>query len=836
MTKMSDTPAAQTNGSRKQAHGSPVSVSDTNTGLLLVWFLLVTSVAIGVAVELILLHVEVHTHPSVTSFCSITKHVSCLNVAESRYAVFLGVPNAVWAVGGLLVFLIFGFRALFSERNRGLGILAVGSYLAVLASAILAFTSVFLIRSFCILCTTLAGLNIFLAILASLAIRRSGKSFGALFLSDLTFLFKRPAGIAMVGLAVITTVGLMVYYPAYWNGPVHAGPGNLDHGFDAQGHPWIGAKHPLLTIDEYTDFDCPFCRIAHAMIRKVIQLKPTTIRLVHYDFPLDQACNPEVDRPYHMRSCELARAARCAGKQGKYWYMADMIFARLPRNGGPNLDALVRKLHLDPDRFSRCMKSAPIRKVVSDDVSDANHRDIQGTPTFYLNGQQMHGFPTAGKILRRLAKEEKLHPRSATDAGASSAVSNQAARPSLVRLGLSLKNCVESVNPHCASVLVDPIASLRMEAMRRLARATGVWTANEPGWPNRPAEPIGHAVQAVRATLDKLPHLTTDRMDLQERVAMALILKHAGPPKGCQPTWTKALPMAKLFRWTSWPKEAKALARMLTEPYDQVSTLIMPCNGWTWRTTAFHQHENDQWVLAELTPDTIGEHWWRYETLPSPSPFDAPKASAAKPARPARHGPGASALRAPRTNKVPLRPATCRTAEALTKWLLERLAAGDTDAVAARTDSRTFTILSTASSLRTAPAQKTPTKPGETPTIANWTQRLDDALHHWAQIRPRAEVALWRHLLALTKSRSTPWTACRIKVVGVNELAQTTGDYREAGGILAETARALPLQLRGLVTAAIVCPGGRQVYLTVTRNRTGPTCWHLARIALLEAP
>jgi len=834
MTKKSDDPAAQTKGSRKQTHGSQASNSDTD--LLLVWFVLVTSVAIGVAIELIRLHVAVHTHPSVTSFCSITKHVSCLNVAESRYAIFLGVPNAVWAVGGLLVLLVFGFRGLFSKQGRGLGILATGTYLAVLASAILAFTSVFLIRSFCILCTTLAGLNIILAVLASLAVRRFGRGFGALFRSDLTFLFKRPAGLTMVGLAAITTVALMVYYPAYWKGPVHAGPGILNHGFDAQKHAWIGAKQPLLTIDEYTDFQCPFCRITHAMIRKVIQLKPTEIRLVHHDFPLDQACNPQVDRPYHLRSCELSRAALCAGKQGKYWYMADMIFARLPRNGGPNLDALVRKLHLDPDRFSRCMKSAAIRKLVSDDVADGNRRDIQGTPTFYLNGQEMRGFPTAGRILRKLADAKKAHPGVATGAGGSSAVSSQSARPSLVRLGLSLKTCVESVNPHCASILVDPIASLRMEAIRRLARAAGVWTPDTRQWPMGAKEPVGHAAQWVRATLDKMPHLVTKRMDLLERVAMALILNHGGPPKGCQPTWSRALPMQQLFKWTSWPKESKALARMLTEPYDQWSILTMACNGWTWHTTAFHHRENDQWVLAELTPDTIGEHWWRYETLPSPSPFGAQSSSSSKPPRPSRPGAQASARTEPRTNKAAGRPATCRTAAAVTRWLLERFGARDTDAIAQQTDSRLFTILSTASSLRTAPAPSTPLKPGDRPTRATWTQRLDDALHHWPQVRPQAEMALWRHLLAVTQSNATNWKACRIKMIGVNELMQTSKDYRAAGGILAKTSTNLTHQLRGLVTAEIVCPDNKQVYLTVTRDRAGPACWHLAGLVLLESP
>jgi protein-disulfide isomerase len=277
----------------------------------------------------------------------------------------------------------------------GTGVLFMGTWVAVGSGLILSYLSTFIIKSLCLLCAGLEVSNIVLAILMLLYIRRARLSPLEPLLKDFRFAgghLKIAAPVVAVFFA--TSAGLLAAYPSYWEILEPHGPGDLPHGFTDEGHPWIGAEKPKATIMEFTDFQCPFCQNAHAYARRMVEKYPHKVRLIHRDFPLDHHCNPEVTKPYHLRACQLSKAARCAGEQKKYWEMADLIFSRRDRQGGPDPYALAFRLDLDKDAFSKCMRSKKVHEALMRDINKANRLGLQGTPTYFINGNLLRSWPT----------------------------------------------------------------------------------------------------------------------------------------------------------------------------------------------------------------------------------------------------------------------------------------------------------------------------------------------------------------------------------------------------------------------------------------------------------
>jgi protein-disulfide isomerase/uncharacterized membrane protein len=364
---------------------------------------------LGSAVELTRIHVDVHTDPKATSFCSIARAVNCLNVAESPYSIFLGVPVSVWAIIGELALLLAAVTALATKKKIGSGVLFWGASIGVAVGAWLSYVSAFRIGSLCILCSVLEAANIVILVMATLHFKARSTSPDRLLLADMGFAVSRwrltfPAFV----LGVAGLIALIALYPPYWKTLEPHGPGGLPHGVTGEGHAWIGATRPEVVIEEFTDFQCPFCRTAHARVRALVAAYPTSVRLVHRDFPLDHHCNPSVETPYHRAACDLALAARCAGRQRRFWEMADLIFERGKREGGPNPEALAFRLGLDRGRFETCMKSDDTRRMLRRDIEEGLSRHLEGTPAYFIDGQRISGWPTAKQIESRLDRTGRM--------------------------------------------------------------------------------------------------------------------------------------------------------------------------------------------------------------------------------------------------------------------------------------------------------------------------------------------------------------------------------------------------------------------------------------------
>lgn len=147
------------------------------------------------------------------------------------------------------------------------------------------------------------------------------------------------------------------------------------------GHPVIGPKDAPVTIVEFGDFQCPFCRAAEGSVKQVLQQYGGKVKLVYMDFPLS----------FHSHAMDAARAGRCAEDQGKFWEYHDALFADQSKLSPPDLKATAKKLGLNAKRFDACFDSVKHETGIKADMAQGEKLGVTGTPTFFINGRKLEG-------------------------------------------------------------------------------------------------------------------------------------------------------------------------------------------------------------------------------------------------------------------------------------------------------------------------------------------------------------------------------------------------------------------------------------------------------------
>jgi protein-disulfide isomerase len=140
----------------------------------------------------------------------------------------------------------------------------------------------------------------------------------------------------------------------------------------------LGREDAPVTVVEFTDYQCPFCRRFEA--DSFAQLKKDYIdtgkvRFVSRDLPLD----------FHPNAPAAAIAARCAGEQHKFWEMRDAMMLDTATDLGP--DSILKygqKTNLDMTAFGGCVKDKKYTSAIQKDTADAGALGISGTPSFVI--------------------------------------------------------------------------------------------------------------------------------------------------------------------------------------------------------------------------------------------------------------------------------------------------------------------------------------------------------------------------------------------------------------------------------------------------------------------
>jgi protein-disulfide isomerase len=151
---------------------------------------------------------------------------------------------------------------------------------------------------------------------------------------------------------------------------------------DAAGFPSRGPESAAVTIVEFSDFECPFCRSATEPLRRLLQRYPDEVRLVYRHYPLSDI---------HPGARVAAEASLCAEEQAAFWPFHDALFAAEPPFDPAKLATIAEKVPLDMARFGRCLDEGRYAPAVAADVVAAERAGVNGTPALFVNGRFING-------------------------------------------------------------------------------------------------------------------------------------------------------------------------------------------------------------------------------------------------------------------------------------------------------------------------------------------------------------------------------------------------------------------------------------------------------------
>jgi protein-disulfide isomerase len=144
-----------------------------------------------------------------------------------------------------------------------------------------------------------------------------------------------------------------------------------------KGSPALGRAGAPLTLVEFTDYQCPFCRRFHEQTMPTLlkqYVETGKLRLVMRDLPL----------PIHPNAPGAAEAAHCAEEQGRFWQMQDVLFRNGANLGAERLPDYAKEAGADPAKFKACLASARHTATIRASGDDAARLGISGTPSFVL--------------------------------------------------------------------------------------------------------------------------------------------------------------------------------------------------------------------------------------------------------------------------------------------------------------------------------------------------------------------------------------------------------------------------------------------------------------------
>ena len=152
---------------------------------------------------------------------------------------------------------------------------------------------------------------------------------------------------------------------------------------ELEGRSVHGPEDAPVTIVEYTDYECSFCRRYNRLILpQILDDYEGQIRYIVRHFPLAQL---------HPQAGGAAEAAVCAERQGRLWEYHDLLFSQEQGLSTESLLAYADQAGLDPGEFTRCLGSGEPAQVVRDDMERGATYGVRGTPAFFINGRVVYG-------------------------------------------------------------------------------------------------------------------------------------------------------------------------------------------------------------------------------------------------------------------------------------------------------------------------------------------------------------------------------------------------------------------------------------------------------------
>lgn len=359
------------------------------------------------------------------SFCHINAYFNCEAVNASEWSVVFGIPVASY---GILFYTIVLIGSLLASRvgtvvslSAWSGIVLVLSGLASLLSIALFAISEFFIGALCLMCLGLYVVNFLtfgfvwraawsgrvgegLRSGVSDILRLAGIAVGMVrALPPTRPWLLRVTGLLVILLAIASVALPEALYQMYaaqemmeqdpveeWTAaPVAQFDLKLQSGAFGDYH--LGDPQAPIQIVEFADYECPACKNMHGLMKDLLEKYKGKYLFVFKNYPLDQACNPEMEHKLHDFACAAAYFSRCAGEQGKFWEANTVLFLREADKGELSQENLInegsRELGIDSEAIRQCMSSGRYRETMVRDIKAGAAAGLLGTPSVWVNGK-----------------------------------------------------------------------------------------------------------------------------------------------------------------------------------------------------------------------------------------------------------------------------------------------------------------------------------------------------------------------------------------------------------------------------------------------------------------
>ena len=147
--------------------------------------------------------------------------------------------------------------------------------------------------------------------------------------------------------------------------------------------PVMGDRQAKVTILEFSDFECPYCRKGATMMKKIKKKFGKKVSVAFKHFPL----------PFHRKAKGAAHASMCVHEQDKeaFWKFHDLMFENQSSLDEDGLVKLAKKLKLEMKKFKECMDTKKYAEYVEKNIAEGKKVGVKSTPTFFINGRIVNG-------------------------------------------------------------------------------------------------------------------------------------------------------------------------------------------------------------------------------------------------------------------------------------------------------------------------------------------------------------------------------------------------------------------------------------------------------------
>ena len=165
---------------------------------------------------------------------------------------------------------------------------------------------------------------------------------------------------------------------------------------------WKGNRDAKVAVVEFGDLECGFCKRMASEISKLYGAYGDRVLFVYKHFPMNPACNGNVQNKKHANACRAAVASVCAQKQGQFWAFHDLAYKNQHQLGDVSLAAYAKTVGVDSAAYDQCVRDPATTQIVRHDADVGGTLHIHGTPRIYINGKRYRSGTSAEAMARAI--------------------------------------------------------------------------------------------------------------------------------------------------------------------------------------------------------------------------------------------------------------------------------------------------------------------------------------------------------------------------------------------------------------------------------------------------